>query len=69
MPVAVAEVDGEATTSHTTKRIQVSTDRLSINQKLATAMRIGIHGLPGILKARGRSGRFLRIIGWRWPPA
>jgi len=26
-------------------------------------MRIGIHGLPGILKARGRSGRFLRIIG------
>ena len=35
---------------------------MSINQKLATAMRIGIHGLPGILKARGRSGRFLRKI-------
>ena len=49
--------------SQTTKRIQVSTLRLTISHRLASAIRIGTHGLPGILKERSRSGRFLRMIG------
>ena len=41
----------------------MSTLRLSISQKFASAMSIGTHGLPGMRNARGRSGRLRRMIG------
>ena len=50
-------------TSQTTKRSQVTTDRLTISHRLASAMRIGTHGLPGTRNTRGRSGRRRRMIG------